>query len=95
MPQFKNAEAVVERINDFPQAAAALLETLLTEKQLEGFERDLFPAPEPEERQRALLQAERLLKRAGLPEADPVLVAISSEMVLAAIEEGPVDAQPI
>lgn len=60
--------------------AVALLESTLTQEQLDALEAVMFPAPSDEAKRAALEAAKRELQRAGLASDAKVLVEVEAEL---------------
>jgi hypothetical protein len=80
MPRFRDTNTVAERLHNNPSQAAALLESVLNDQQIAALEFALFPVPTADARREALVAAQRVLLRAGLPQDDPALAAITAEI---------------
>lgn len=83
MPSFRDTPAVAERFNNNPDRIVSMLEGILTADQVAAIENVLFPVADEATRTRALVEARKVLLRAGLRSDDSVVVAIDNELVVA------------
>jgi hypothetical protein len=78
--RFADRERVQQFLNNRPDAAVRLLETVLTQEQADALERAMFPEPANDERRSAYEQVQTMLRRVGLGSDDALVQDISARI---------------
>jgi len=77
---FSDPERVAQFLDNSPSEAVRLLETVLSQEQIDALEQAMFPAPSKDEQRNAYAKVESTLKRIGLAGDDTLLRAVSARI---------------
>jgi hypothetical protein len=79
-PHFTDPERVQQFLDNRPDAAVKLLESVLSQEQVDALEKAMFPEPGNDERQSAYEQVQTILKRIGLGSDDALVQGVSARI---------------